>query len=449
MTTLAPLGPRVGAAFIDYGALSVLSMAASIPVMLAAARETDSAVDAQISADQLPLRALAVAWAVTLCAWLVLVALRGSRGGSPGMRLMGTRLVRVQTGGPLGFGRAVVRQFVFGVTASVLIGALSPLWHPQRRGWHDLAAGSIMVSREGAVDTPRAQAQSAPPPPPPIPVDEAARTPAAAHKESPPASSMSVGDGPTGTPASEASGVISAVPGYVRASESTAAAPPVAPAPPTPPAAPAAPAVPEPAVPEPAAATPVVPEPGPPVAPPPPPPAPPAEPAAATPVVPELEPTVAPPPPPPAPPVAPPPPPPAPPAAPEPPPTSIVLAPEDDDLDATRVAAPRVRVAVLTWDDGSVVTVTGTAVIGRNPAAGEYVDALLVPVTDNTRSLSKTHFAVAPTSEGFTVTDLYSTNGVVVHRGGNEVQVEPGTSVPLASGDRLVVGDRSAVLEVR
>ncbi len=124
-------------------------------------------------------------------------------------------------------------------------------------------------------------------------------------------------------------------------------------------------------------------------------------------------------------------------------------APADDDIDATRVAAPRTRVGVLTWDDGAVVTVTGTAVVGRNPAAGEYVDALLAPVTDNTRSLSKTHFAIAASSEGFTITDLHSTNGVVVHRDGAEMGIEPGSALPLLSGDRLVLGDRSAVFEVR
>jgi hypothetical protein len=121
----------------------------------------------------------------------------------------------------------------------------------------------------------------------------------------------------------------------------------------------------------------------------------------------------------------------------------------EDDLDATRVAAPRTSVAVLTWDDGTVVTATGAAVVGRNPVPGEYADALIVPVTDNTRSLSKTHFAITATSEGFAVTDLHSTNGVVVHREGVDMAVEPGAALPLISGDRLVVGDRSAVFEVR
>ncbi|MCB2413187.1 RDD family protein [Demequina sp. TTPB684] len=376
MTTPAPLGRRIVAALIDYGSLSVLTMVAAIPAMLSVVRNADDAANAGAA-----LGAVGLVWAVSLGGWAVLVALKGSKAGSPGMRLMGTRLVRVDTGAPLGFGRAALRQVVLGATSGIVIGALSPLFHPQRRGWHDLAVGSIMVgaaASSGHAPTAPAAAAAPPPPPPPPPVPHAVSAPVAdADADQAPAVHH------------EQPSVITAVPGFA-----------------PPPAQPPSSSVQAPASPQP-----------------PPPPSPASAPPAASP-----------------------PPPPPPPPTPEPPQGTDSA---EEDLDATRVAAPRARVAVLTWDDGNVVTVTGTAVMGRNPAAGTHADALLVPITDNTRSLSKTHFAIAASPEGFTITDLHSTNGVVVHRDGTEVAVEPGTPLPLISGDRLVVGDRSASFEVR
>jgi uncharacterized RDD family membrane protein YckC len=64
----------------------------------------------------------------------------GLFGQTPGMRLTRIACVSVVDGRPIGIWRALVR----GVLLAVLIPAL--IMDGQRRGWHDRAAGSIMVS---------------------------------------------------------------------------------------------------------------------------------------------------------------------------------------------------------------------------------------------------------------------------------------------------------------
>ena len=94
-----------------------------------------------------------------------------------------------------------------------------------------------------------------------------------------------------------------------------------------------------------------------------------------------------------------------------------VLLPDDDDdeLDRTVVVDRR---PVVPWtlhtDDGFSVALTApTIVLGRNPTSTEAgVAAIAVP--DTTRTLSKTHARLDLVDGEWTVTDLNSTNGVIV-----------------------------------
>lgn len=120
---------------------------------------------------------------------------------------------------------------------------------------------------------------------------------------------------------------------------------------------------------------------------------------------------------------------------------------EEDDLEVTR-ARPRAAraAAVLAFDTGERLSITGAALIGRNPAAsgGEHVEHVL-PIDDETRSVSKTHLliAVAPLA----AVDRGSTNGSAVGRDGQEHELEPGTPFPLRAGDTVRFGDRTLVVE--
>ncbi|WP_084127344.1 FHA domain-containing protein [Demequina sp. NBRC 110054] len=120
----------------------------------------------------------------------------------------------------------------------------------------------------------------------------------------------------------------------------------------------------------------------------------------------------------------------------------VVEVPLDDDLDMTRQAPP--SRAVLRGDDGTEIDIAGGVVIGRAPASQGAARA--VAVSDESFSLSKTHLAIEPGPAGLTVTDLYSTNGVVLVRDGADSSLAAGVPEPVRAGDRLVIGERSFTL---
>jgi uncharacterized RDD family membrane protein YckC len=66
----------------------------------------------------------------------------GLFGQTPGMRLAKIACVSVADGGPIGIPRAFVR----GVLLAVLVPAL--VMDRNRRGWHDRAAGSVMIATQ-------------------------------------------------------------------------------------------------------------------------------------------------------------------------------------------------------------------------------------------------------------------------------------------------------------
>jgi uncharacterized RDD family membrane protein YckC len=73
-----------------------------------------------------------------------------ARGQSVGKMALGIRVRDVETGGPIGFGRAVLRRLVYSILWYLLvipglINALSPLWDARRQAWHDKAANTLVV----------------------------------------------------------------------------------------------------------------------------------------------------------------------------------------------------------------------------------------------------------------------------------------------------------------
>ncbi len=90
--------------------------------------------------------------------WLVTVAVsiavlvgyygyfEGVQGATPGKRAMGLRVVDCIDGQPIGLRRAVGRELFKVISAAVLLlGFLWVLWDRERRGWHDLAANSVVI----------------------------------------------------------------------------------------------------------------------------------------------------------------------------------------------------------------------------------------------------------------------------------------------------------------
>ena len=90
-------------------------------------------------------------WATIFLLYEVpLVALRGQ---TPGKALNNLKVVAIKDGQPPGWGRSCTRWAVlclpllipFGAVLTLLI-AVSPLFDPDRRGWHDKAAGTTVVN---------------------------------------------------------------------------------------------------------------------------------------------------------------------------------------------------------------------------------------------------------------------------------------------------------------
>lgn len=109
-------------------------------------------------------------------------------------------------------------------------------------------------------------------------------------------------------------------------------------------------------------------------------------------------------------------------------------------------AGPALTAVVLTFDDGRRVELQGRALVGRapQPTAGETVDTL-IPVTDLSRSISKTHAALRWDGRVLWVADRGSTNGTVVVDGVSRYDVG-GVEHPAPPGARVELGDRSFVV---
>jgi uncharacterized RDD family membrane protein YckC len=73
----------------------------------------------------------------------------GASGQTPGKRVARIRVMDLDTGAPLGFGRAAVRHMARGISGALLtIGYLWMLWDAERQTWHDKLSDSVVVPVE-------------------------------------------------------------------------------------------------------------------------------------------------------------------------------------------------------------------------------------------------------------------------------------------------------------
>ncbi len=123
--------------------------------------------------------------------------------------------------------------------------------------------------------------------------------------------------------------------------------------------------------------------------------------------------------------------------------TTGIGADDEDDFDHTELSS-RHRTSWLLELPLSArpVEVTGTVVLlGRKPVAdAEHPDAQLIPVADGTRTVSKTHARLELVRGQWKITDLGSTNGVVLFGAdGTETEIEANT--PSVVTERFLLGD--------
>lgn len=117
------------------------------------------------------------------------------------------------------------------------------------------------------------------------------------------------------------------------------------------------------------------------------------------------------------------------------------------DLDETAIGSRRSAAWLLTPAAGRAVPITADVVIlGRTPVRDpQFAEAQLVVISDDTRTMSKTHARLELHDDVWMIIDLDSTNGVVLlHEDGSEVEASSG--VPLPAGERFLLGDAEMLL---
>ena len=95
---------------------------------------------------------------------------------------------------------------------------------------------------------------------------------------------------------------------------------------------------------------------------------------------------------------------------------------------------------MIVFPDGRSVAVSKGLVIGRSPTPPDGKESLeALPYGDG--SLSKTHLMIEPSAAGLEVTDLHSTNGTAIVRGGDTMLCPSGEPVVAGPGIEILAGD--------
>lgn len=159
--TPASIGRRVGAYVIDGVVYGLIATIAVVVATLVAASTATGAYPVGTPAGVLV--AVLIVLVVSLGWGVVFTGMQGG-GGSIGQRLTGIRLADAGTGAPLGFWRALLRNIVWALLCSVVVGYFTPLFDTGRlrRGWHDMAANAVVANRGAAPVAPAAAPAAAP-----------------------------------------------------------------------------------------------------------------------------------------------------------------------------------------------------------------------------------------------------------------------------------------------
>ena len=144
-TAYASWGARVGGVLIDtliaapgYGIGLLLANATSTPVTV---DPNTFAVHGGPNYDF-----LVVGFLVTLFIWCLNLVGQGITGSSVGQRVFGIRIVRWQSGQPIGFRLALGHYLAHVVDLPLLLGFLWPLWDREGQTFADKACGVVVLT---------------------------------------------------------------------------------------------------------------------------------------------------------------------------------------------------------------------------------------------------------------------------------------------------------------
>ncbi|WP_292908002.1 RDD family protein [Microbacterium sp.] len=139
--SIAPISRRAVAYLID--ALIAGGVAIVAAVIVGVIAGTSGSFEAMLIVLSIGYGALLL----VLLAWLLVYTAMQAKSGSIGMRAQGVRLASAEDGMPVGFGRALLRNVVFGVSGWIIVGYFTPLFDSSGRfqGWHDRVAKAVVL----------------------------------------------------------------------------------------------------------------------------------------------------------------------------------------------------------------------------------------------------------------------------------------------------------------
>ena len=101
---------------------------------------------------------VAVLTYVALMGYMAYALVQLGQGRSPGKKLLGLRVVYIETGRPAGFWRMMLREVVGKWVSGVVLylGYLWAIWDEKHQGWHDKIANTVVVREDAPIEvTPR------------------------------------------------------------------------------------------------------------------------------------------------------------------------------------------------------------------------------------------------------------------------------------------------------
>jgi uncharacterized RDD family membrane protein YckC len=136
-------GPAPGVEFADPGSRLVAYI---IDILINTGLVIAMAVATALFVATVPIFAILPILAIIIIPLIYFPYYWQKSGQTPGMKMMGVKVVRDRDGGPVSWGSAILRLIGYWVSGAVFY--LGYIWifiDKRKRGWHDLIAGTVVI----------------------------------------------------------------------------------------------------------------------------------------------------------------------------------------------------------------------------------------------------------------------------------------------------------------
>ena len=148
---LAGVLRRFGAVLLD----GLIPMPVFLPIVLFAVTVWWNAIE-PTTGLLFAIGLLTVASYTALMGYMAYALVQLGQGRSPGKKLLGLRVIYIETGQPAGFWRMMLREVVGKWVSGVVLylGYLWAIWDEQHQGWHDKIANTVVVREDAPAEVP-------------------------------------------------------------------------------------------------------------------------------------------------------------------------------------------------------------------------------------------------------------------------------------------------------